>query len=664
MTKIIDVGNSAHLTRPKYRADIDGLRAVAVLSVIGFHAFPYKITGGFVGVDIFFVISGFLISSIIFDNLNRGCFSFAEFYSRRIKRIFPALLVVLIGCYAFGWFALFADEYEQLGKHIAGGAAFVSNFVFLRESGYFDNSAETKPLLHLWSLGIEEQFYIVWPLLLWFSWKQRFNLLTVTIVIALISFALNIIGVRSNAVAAFYSPVIRFWELLIGSLLAYIKLQRKSFFAAPTHRLNNVQSVLGAFLITIGIVLLTKEHSMPGWWALLPTVGAALIISAENQAWLNSRILSNRVLVWFGLISYPLYLWHWILLSFARILEGTTPSRGVRTTAVLISIVLAWLTYKLIEKPIRFGKNSKIITSTLILLMFVVGYVGYGTYKNNGLEFRRSIHNSSLNQMVRNEFVGPLWKYTKNDICLNRYPFKEAVEYHWWFCMAKKDEPPTLLLLGNSYVNQLYPGFEKNSGLAHHNLLSIGACDPAKVDESELTNEITISPCSGYRSLHQEKFIDKLIENSNSVRYAILDGLNRNPDSKYILRLKERIDFLERHNIEVIIFTPHLMGDYDIRACFARPFASVKRNCELNLESRKKITEGFKPLVEHLKITNPKVAFFDQNDLFCNNDKCSMLQNGMPLFRDEYYHISEYGSIALSKIFTKWASTNSPEILR
>ena len=208
--------NSKHdnLTHPKYRADIDGLRAIAVLSVVLFHAFPtlqlsifpsLHIAGGFIGVDIFFVISGFLISTIIFDNLERGSFSFLEFYSRRIKRIFPALLLVLITCFAFGWFALLADEYKQLGKHIAAGAGFVSNFVLWNESGYFDNSAETKPLLHLWTLGIEEQFYIIWPLLLWAGWKRKFNLLTITLIIATISFVLNIKGVRTDPVATFYS---------------------------------------------------------------------------------------------------------------------------------------------------------------------------------------------------------------------------------------------------------------------------------------------------------------------------------------------------------------------------------------------------------------------------------------------------------------------------
>jgi peptidoglycan/LPS O-acetylase OafA/YrhL len=153
--------NTEHLTHPKYRADIDGLRAIAVLAVVAFHAFPNGLKGGFIGVDIFFVISGFLISTIIIGSLERGSFSFSEFYARRLKRIFPALLLVLAACFVFGWFALLADEYKQLGKHIAGGAGFVANFMFWQESGYFDNAADTKPLLHLWSLGIEEQFYIV-----------------------------------------------------------------------------------------------------------------------------------------------------------------------------------------------------------------------------------------------------------------------------------------------------------------------------------------------------------------------------------------------------------------------------------------------------------------------------------------------------------------------
>ena len=197
----------------KYRSDIDGLRAIAVLTVVLFHAFPEWISGGFIGVDIFFVISGYLISSMLFENIDNGTFSFYDFYSRRIRRIFPALLIVLPSLYLFGWFTLFEDEFIQLGKHMVGGASFLSNFFLWNESGYFDNIADTKPLLHLWSLGIEEQFYIVWPIFLCFTWKNRNNFLTIILLIALMSFIINITMVYTNPVGAFYSPLSRLWEL-------------------------------------------------------------------------------------------------------------------------------------------------------------------------------------------------------------------------------------------------------------------------------------------------------------------------------------------------------------------------------------------------------------------------------------------------------------------
>ena len=407
--------HQTQLSHPKYRPDIDGLRAVAVIAVVAFHAFPSWVKGGFIGVDVFFVISGYLISAIIFENLDRGTFSFSEFYARRIKRIFPALILVLVACFAFGWFALLAEEYKQLGKHIAAGAGFVSNIVLWSEAGYFDSSAETKPLLHLWSLGIEEQFYIVWPLLLWLSWKSKFNLLAMTIIVAIASFVLNIKGIKQDSVATFYSPQTRFWELLCGSLLAWVALYKKDSFAniknkadstlaslvnkkmqvADGKTLSNVLSFIGLLLLTYGFWRINKGLNFPGKWALVPVLGTVLIITAGSKAWVNRTILSNRIAVWLGLISFPLYLWHWPLLSFARIVEGEVPSRNIRIAAVVLSVALAWLTYKLVERPIRFGKQSKTKVTVLIVLMCAVGYLGYNTYIYDGLKFRSETKNTS-----------------------------------------------------------------------------------------------------------------------------------------------------------------------------------------------------------------------------------------------------------------------------
>jgi len=249
---------SEHLTHPKYRSDIDGLRAIAVLSVVGFHAFGIIV--GFIGVDVFFVISGFLISTIIFENMEGDSFSFMEFYGRRIRRIFPSLSVVLIFCLLFGWFVLFADEYQQLGKHIAAGAGYVSNLTLWSESGYFDVVAEKKPLLHLWSLGIEEQFYIIWPLFVWGFWKSRLNFLCVLIAIITISFGLNIWQVNKDIVATFYSPQTRFWELLTGACVAYALLFKQSLLKVFKEKAT-LFSAIGFTLTPMPVSGTTKDEN-------------------------------------------------------------------------------------------------------------------------------------------------------------------------------------------------------------------------------------------------------------------------------------------------------------------------------------------------------------------------------------------------------------------
>lgn len=374
----------AALSHPTYRADIDGLRAIAVLAVVFFHAFPNWFAGGFIGVDVFFVISGYLISTIILENIEKGSFSFVEFYARRIRRIFPALILVLVASLLFGWFALLTEEFRQLSKHAAAGAGFVSNFVLWNEAGYFDNAAETKPLLHLWSLGIEEQFYIVWPMVVWLAWKSRAPLFSIILLGILISFALNMNGIHHDAVATFYSPQTRVWELLCGSLLAWLKLHPERLPVRLQLALNHVRaswvSYTGLLLLLCGFVLIDKESGFPGAWALLPVLGTMLIIMASQQAWLNRTILSHRVMVWFGLISFPLYLWHWPLLSFSRIVEGEALSLKVRVMAILLGVLLAWLTYRFIERPLRFGKNLGRKTLCLMVLMAVLGGLSLYVY--------------------------------------------------------------------------------------------------------------------------------------------------------------------------------------------------------------------------------------------------------------------------------------------
>lgn len=453
----------------KYRADIDGLRAFAVLLVVFYHAFPLKIQGGFIGVDIFFVISGFLISSIIMNSLKNKKFSFIEFYSRRINRIFPSLLFVLISSFIIGWFVLLPDELKQLGKHIVGAATFTSNILLWNESGYFDVSAETKPLLHLWSLGIEEQFYIIWPFLILMAYKLNFNVLIVFISMGFISFIFNVLNVNENPIGAFYSPQTRFWELIFGSILAYIKLNKLSLsaffhmhivnYAPSLLRLNsslilNVTSFVGAGLIVISVINITKESQFPGWWALLPATGTFLIIFAGQNAYLNKYVLSNRFFVWIGLISFPLYLWHWPLLSFYQINYGNSPSFLISISIIFISILLAWFTYEMIEKQIRLNVSINYTSSVCILFLFSIGCIGYNIYDKNGYGSRYS---PLIKELVDNNNKDSTKSWRVGSCHL--LPQQDYLSFKSCASEKKTKDKQTIMIWGDSHGAHLYSGY-------------------------------------------------------------------------------------------------------------------------------------------------------------------------------------------------------------
>jgi len=478
-----------HNFHPAYRADIDGLRALAILPVVAFHASSYWPKGGFVGVDIFFVISGYLISSIIFKSLANNDFRFIEFYAHRIKRIFPALILVLTICYVLGWFLLLPDEYKQLGKHIAAGAGYVQNFVLWQEAGYFDTASELKPLLHLWSLAIEEQFYLIYPLLIWAAWRSGVNILAVVVVLGIVSFSLNIGDIDQDPVKTFFAPQTRFWELMAGGVLAYFRVFQCSRPAWLTrwpqlsifNRLLFTQTpaedargaVLASFLSIVGLVLILialfgihRGQPFPGWRALLPVTGACLLILSGPTAWVNRKILASRLFVWVGLISYPLYLWHWPLLSFARIVEMDKPSSSIRTAAVGISFVLAWLTYRLIEKPVRFGRVSWRKTALLCVLAVLVGYAGYNVYQRDGFSFRMKNRQSYLDYFESSKYfmetgIGEKYK----DECNFYNVDKPAIplEHINPACYQKAPgKNKTIFLWGDSHAQQLYYGLSKN----------------------------------------------------------------------------------------------------------------------------------------------------------------------------------------------------------
>lgn len=369
-----------------YRPDIDGLRGIAVSLVLLYHAFPNIRSGGFVGVDVFFVISGYLISGIVLTGLQAGEFSLLEFYRRRVRRIVPALLAVIAACSIVGWFLLLPNEWRWLGRSITWCALFLANIFFATTGGYFDRAAELNPLLHLWSLGVEEQFYLAWPVLLMFTVRLGVTLRLLAALIA-VSLALSIWGAWYAPTAAFYYPATRAWELGIGGFLAawQIRMTHAPATTNPTRRFLDwtgksaagaASSLAGLALVVAGGICWTDEQAIPGIWCTIPVTGAVLLIAAGTQAPVNRLLLSTRPLVLLGRISYSLYLWHWPLFSFTRIVLGHAPQAALAAALIVVAFAAACASYRWIELPMRFGAPAKKWVPRLLAGLAALALVG------------------------------------------------------------------------------------------------------------------------------------------------------------------------------------------------------------------------------------------------------------------------------------------------
>jgi peptidoglycan/LPS O-acetylase OafA/YrhL len=348
------------------RLDIQGLRAIAVLSVVLYHAAPRALSGGFVGVDIFFVISGYLIAGILLAEMEQGKFSLLGFYERRVRRLFPALFVMLAVVLAAGAVLLTPAAYEELGRTSVSTIFFASNFDFFSMSDYFDSDAEFRPLLHTWSLAVEEQFYLAFPLLLWLlvSFARRW-MRAALVVCAGISFALCLWALERNAAGAFFLAPFRGYELLIGAALAGLP-----FPARAPQILRDALSLLGLALIGAGLVLINEAVPFPGFAALAPCVGTAMVLFAgANGSSAGGRLISGPSFAFFGALSYSLYLWHWPTLVFGKSMLLGEPDALQTVVLVLVAILLAALSWRFVERP--FLKKRM-----LRLRVFAIGGAG------------------------------------------------------------------------------------------------------------------------------------------------------------------------------------------------------------------------------------------------------------------------------------------------
>ncbi len=417
-----------------YRREIDGLRAMAVLPVIFFHAGFGLFSGGFVGVDVFFVISGYLITTVILNEKQAGTFTLRRFYERRARRILPALFLVMLCCLPFAWWWMLPVEMEKFSRSLVAVSIFASNILFRKESGYFDSAAELKPLLHTWSLGIEEQYYVLFPLFIMLAWKlgRRF-IVAILLVLLVASLAFAEYKIAHKPAAAFYLLPSRGWELLLGALVAfYMENAAQSPSEArrgaagqsliflgvktPSKRsVNNIGGILGIALIAYAVVAFDNATPFPGIYALVPTVGAALIILCATPQTFAGKLLGSKPLVGVGLISYSAYLWHQPLFAFARISGAEKTSSTLLMALAGASLLFAYFSWKYVETPFRSSTRVSRRAIWLFALCGSVFFIALGALGNFTKGYEKYFITHRLN-VAEQETYSLIKKHTGGDM--------------------------------------------------------------------------------------------------------------------------------------------------------------------------------------------------------------------------------------------------------
>lgn len=496
----------------EYRREIDGLRALAIVPVILFHANFEAFSGGFVGVDVFFVISGYLITSIILTQNEAGVFSLANFYERRARRILPTLFVVMTVCILVSWVLLIPGYMKDFARSLVAVSLFSSNILFWRESGYFDTAAELKPLLHTWSLAVEEQYYVLFPLFLLIMWRfaKRWTV-AVLAVIAAISFGLAELNAVKKPAASFFLLPTRGWEIAIGALVAFYVVRN------PGQRIQKavqeMGGILGLILIVYAIFFYSKEIPFPGAYALAPTLGAALIILCATSSTIVGRVLSTKVLVNVGLISYGAYLWHQPIFVFARHSSVDTESIIAKIALSLVTIFLAYVSRRYIEFPFRNNVISKrrffALVALFTSLFLFTGIVGstHG-FKNR---YDHSLH----------PFLDTFDQDLQADYVQRGYLLHAQAKNNW-----DESGNPKILIIGDSYSQDLFNAISEIGFISRLDVVvryvpvRCGALFLEKRDIIRMVGKADLGFCSTELALEEDTWLMEKVRTADHILLA------------------------------------------------------------------------------------------------------------------------------------------------
>ena len=626
-----------------YRPDIDGLKGLAILLVFVFHYASVWVPGGFIGVDVFFVVSGYLIGRSVYQSIEAKKFKLATYFANRAKRIFPSLIVMLAVLWVFAWVAFLPKEFASLGKHIGGASVFISNWMLWREVGYFDTSADLKPLLNLWSLGVEEQFYLLFPFIVFLALRLKRQVLLILGCLFLATLIASEMNIKDMRAWAYFHPLSRFWELLAGAILAYVEL--RSWYVAidrtkRVHLLKQAAGLCGVGLLLLAAFSYSKATVFPGAHALLPVIGAVLIIAAGPAAMINRWLLSNKYIVYIGLISYPLYLWHWPLISIVRVVDGMEPVAGLKIVLALLTVVLSVLSYHWLEKPIRFGRFNKHRLTPIVLwaLLLMLGALGYTTFKQGGYPER-------FEKTGAAQVVAPLSE-EKGKVALvgdsNGLMYENALRTFY----GKKGYG----LIANSRggctplwnLERHDPGYAPDGCAA-----SINKGYTEGLNNPDVREVIVIGSFAGLGNIYdvtkpEEDAVEHGRVHPDATKWAIFER-----------QLEATVKMFEGKGKKLIFFytTPNL--DFDPVACESRPLrllSSTKQDCTIGRAKVIETQRQYRSVIERIKSRYGFIEFFDPAEALCNETSCIAEKDGVVLYEDPG-HLNAAGADLVLKAY-------------
>ena len=670
-----------------YRPEIDGLRALAVLPVILFHAGFSWFSGGFVGVDVFFVISGYLITSIILDDLYQGTFSLARFYERRARRILPALFFVMAVCIPFAWILLIPRDLKDFGESLVAVATFSSNILFWLESGYFATEAGLKPLLHTWSLAVEEQYYILFPLLLMICWRLGVRWIVWIITLSLLaSLAIAHWGAYHKPTATFYLLPTRGWELFLGALTAFYQRHKDQLHHnKPTNRtwMQELISLTGLSLIILAIVCFDRSVPFPSLYALLPTVGTILIILAAQGGTMVARMLGSRIPVAIGLMSYSAYLWHQPLLAFGHYQSLHEPSMLLMGLLCGLTLPLAWLTLRYVEAPFRdrnrFSRSFIFTCSASAAGLFIV--LGLTLSALDGVPGRLPP------EVIDTVGLGPKYVGERDADHCNLHHEHFAVPS----CIKGSNIRPTVALIGDSHAaslaheltrefelrGQSFVQYTKNGCPFARHLQNSEAqpCDRfvdeviKDVNEKDLDTLILLAHWSSY--IHEYDFDNGI--GGKSVRHDVFYTVRGTPLSADIaVRRQAMLDAyvdtikgLQNGRRKIYVVLPVPEQGWDVPKYLGRiamrgdPQIDVPASPLSVYRSRHTdLMQAFNRLAD-----DPSIVFVDPAAVFCNvtnRSGCVASISGEPLYYDDNHLTNQGAAMLLREILSQIALHETP----